>query len=122
MRWLAAIAFVLLLAAAPSGIGGPTTGAWAKYIEVGSEGWTDSKRFHAGERATVLVVGDHKGTNPLHLVVYDAKGTVVAEDKGSEHPVGDMVAVIWYPPREGEYRIELRNSSSALNRCYIAIK
>lgn len=122
MRRILGLALLLLLAAVPLGLASPLTGAWAKYIEVGPDGWTDAKQFRGGERATVLVVGDHLGTTSLHLIVKDAKGTVIAEDKGKDQPAGDMVAIIWYPPRDGEYRIELRNPGGAVNKCYIAIK
>ena len=111
---------LFFLASAPL-LGSPVTGAWAQYENL-LDAWTETKRFRGGERAVVSAVGDKTPGAGLRLRVFDAKGTLVAEDKGKEQPAGDMVAAQWYPPRDGDYRIEIRNLQARPNRCYITIK
>jgi hypothetical protein len=59
--------------------------------------------FKGGERACVIVVGDHKPVVPLALKVEDSTGKLIGEDKGGR----DLCAVIWYPARDGEYTIHI---------------
>ena len=68
------------------------------------------------------VKGDHKGSSIVHVTVHDAKKNLVAEDKGREMPVGDMAAVIWYPPREGEYTIVIRASDTRKADYFVVIR
>ena len=70
----------------------------------------------AGERACVVSVGSRASA----LTVKAAQGTVIAEDKAAGNMTGNIVAVIWYPPRAGEYRIEVRHPG--VRDCYVAIK
>ena len=121
MRRILALVVLSALISASLGVGSPIGGAWAKYVDV-PDVWTDTKTFRGGERATVMAVGENSPGASLTLAVYDPKGKLVAEDKGKEQPAGDVVAVIWYPPRNGDYRIEIRNSQGRVNRCYITIK
>jgi hypothetical protein len=76
------------------------------------------KEFRGGERACVIVKGDHEPVVDLELSVYDDRGKLVAEDKAG----GDFVAVIWYPPRDAVYRIEFFNPGAAYNDLYISLK
>jgi hypothetical protein len=61
--------------------------------------------FRGGERACVIVRGDHKPLVPLDVTVFDKDGAVVARDESER----DFLAVFWVPPRTAEYRIVVRN-------------
>ncbi len=74
--------------------------------------------FRAGERACVIVKGDHDPVVDLGLYVYDEKGELVTKDENG----GDFVAVIWYPPRDAKYRVEIANPGQTFNDCYISLK
>ena len=125
MRCILTCVFVFSLALAPIGIGSPTGGAWSKREKLpANEIWKTTKTFRGGERACVLVVGDHKQKEipHLHVKVYDKSNQLILEDKNNTTFVGDYVGIIWYPPRDGEYHIEVHNPSSEVNQCWIAIK
>ncbi len=122
MRSIFVLVPVFLLAAASIGAGGPVAGVWFQRKEIASEPWTLTKRFKGSERAVVLVRGSNHAGAGLHLTVHDADGKLVTEEKGKDPPVPDMVAVFWYPPRDGDYRIEIRNLDARANECYITIK
>lgn len=122
MRSIGFASILALLALVPLGVGSPTRGTESFVGQVvGADGWTDTRHYRGGERASVLVIGDHKEVPQLEVTVYDAKGAVVATDKTSNRLVSDMVGVVWFPPRDGDYRIVVRNPDSP-NKCYIAIK
>jgi hypothetical protein len=74
--------------------------------------------FRGGERACVIVKGDHKPVVDLKLVVYDQKDQVVVKDERG----GDLVGVVWYPPRDAVYKIKIHNPGKEYNRCYISFK
>jgi hypothetical protein len=67
--------------------------------------------FKGGERACVIVEGDHKPVINLVLEVRDAENKLVARDNAG----GDICAVIWYPPRTGAYTIWLENKQNDYN-------
>lgn len=100
--------------------GGPVGGSWSKFVEL--EDTRPAKQlmaFRGNERAAVLAVGDrHDPAAKLHIAVYDAKGTLVAEDKSDT----DFAGVVWYPPRDEEYRIEISQSGAGASQVYVAIK
>jgi len=83
---------------------------------------TFKEKFKGGERACVIVIGDHNPVVPLHLKVQDAKGNLIGEDKNG----GDYCAVIWYPPRDGVYIISVAvphiGGDADWNKLYIAVK
>jgi hypothetical protein len=123
---------LIFLALVPFSSGAPTTGtSWAyRKIEAGTESggkitepgnWQLSKVFVAGQRACVIVVGDHKPVVDVEIKVYDSRKNLVAYDKGSE-PAQDFAAVTWYPPREEKYQIVINSYGSAYNLCSVAIK
>jgi hypothetical protein len=122
MRRILVLTLLSLLAVVPIGVGSPTEGSSADFYDLGPTVWTTTKKFNAGERACVLAVGDHQERVTLEVNVYDAKGILVASDKTANLLVGDFVGVIWYPPRAGEYRIEVKNPGSRVNKCYIAVR
>jgi hypothetical protein len=78
--------------------------------------------FKGGERACVIVIGDHDPVVRLRVKVEDAKGQVVAEDDYG----GDFCAAIWFPPRDGEYLISISvphiGGEQDWNKLYIAVK
>ena len=74
--------------------------------------------FRGGRRACVIVQGDHDPVVDLGVYVYDSNQQLVAKDDGR----GDIVAAIWYPPRDGSYKIVVHNSGEQWNRCYIVVK
>jgi len=80
-----------------------------------------SAEFRGGERACVVAVGDHEPVVDMGLVVYDEAGRKVAEDAGNE-AAPDYVAVIWYPPRDGKYVIEIRSAGEIENRVFISLR
>jgi hypothetical protein len=123
MRRILALAMVFSLAGAPLGVGSPSDGDWSKNEEI-SPGvvWTRTKMFRGGERAGVsAAVLTPGGGAQLRLAVFDKKGELVAEDQGTKL-ISDFVAVSWYPPRDGEYRIELRNTGTRSPKIWIAIR
>ena len=123
MRRVIPLVVLSLLALVPFGNSSPSDGSSATRPEVGSAPWTTTRNFRGGERACVFAFGDHKPVVNLHLLVYEVKsGSLVAEDKANNSLVGDYVGVVWYPPRTGDYKIELRNPGAEVNKCYVAIK
>jgi hypothetical protein len=80
-----------------------------------------SKVFAAGQRACVVVIGDHKPVVDLEIKIYDAKKNLVAHVRGQE-PARDFVAVMWYPPRQEKYQIVINSYGKVHNECSIAIK
>ena len=76
------------------------------------------EKFRAGERACVIAFGDQRPIVDLEIVVFDAKNQVVAQAKWG----GDLVAAIWYPPRDGAYKIEVRNYGKEYNDVYVSVK
>jgi hypothetical protein len=83
---------------------------WQVRIGAGSSADT-TKRFRGGERACVIVVGDHQPRSPTEVRVYDARKRLVSESKSNT----DTVAVIWYPAETAEYRIEILNRGGEYN-------
>jgi len=102
----------------------PLKGGYALQAKVpgGQDKQLFEDTFKAGERACVIVIGDHNPPVPLHLKVLDAKGNLIGEDKS----VGDYCAVIWYPPRDGVYVVSVAvpniSGDANYNILYIAVK
>jgi hypothetical protein len=117
--------FTVVLAMLLSGLlvslgnGSPLTGkrAIGKRIDADSN-FILREKFRGGERACLIVKGDHKPIVNLGVYIYDAKDRLVAED----HAGGDYVAVIWYPPRDSVYKIKVHNPGKEYNECYISFK
>jgi hypothetical protein len=81
-------------------------------------------RFVGNERACVIVKGDHDPVMDLVVKVFDRQGKLIAQDNG-----GDVLAVIWYPPRSEDYFIEINQDPAdktafkdGYNALYIAVK
>jgi hypothetical protein len=85
-------------------------------------------KFKGGERACVLVMGDHKPIVPVVLEIRDDQGRLVGRDDPAQgvsaaNALGnDLAAVIWYPPRDGYYRITIESHGKEYNDVYIRIK
>jgi hypothetical protein len=119
---LFATALVAFAVLTPASLSSPIEGAVARKLDVPAQGLIIPMQFRGGQRASVQVVGDHKSGGIVHVAVKDAKDNLIAEDKGRELPVGDLAAVIWYPPRDGEYRITIRNLDNRAAKYFVAIR
>lgn len=85
----------------------------------GSPGiWERKIKFVGGERACVIIQGDHKPIVDVGIEIQDATGRVVAKDTGK----GDLAAVVWYPPEDGEYNIVVKNPNRLENDCFVMIR
>ncbi len=100
------------------GTAGPAAGPLAikKVYKPGAHEF--SVTFKGGQRACVIVVGDHDPVVRLQLQVFDANNKLVALDQAP----GDFAAVMWYPPRDAQYRIRFQFSSEIENICHITVK
>lgn len=103
---MAAFGCVLASALQAGPVGGPT----ARELRLLPAGDTPyavefALKFTAGQRACIIVRGDHKPPVPLEIAVYGSDAQLVAEDKSDQ----DILAAIWTPARTGEYRVVLRN-------------
>ncbi len=84
-------------------------------------------KFKGGERACVIAMGDHNPVQPISLEVYERR---VFEDKSKKPtPVAtadsgnsDLVAVMWYPPRDAEYVVVIATHGNVYNVCYVSVK
>jgi hypothetical protein len=125
MLRLASVTAMLLMILSGLGQSAPLNGsrAFSKKIS-GQDEYEFSDVFQGGQRACVLVKGDHKPPVDLKLTVHDGEGKLVGQD------VGDFAAVIWYPPRDGTYTIRIFNpgyeppepGDPIYTECYIAVK
>lgn len=116
-----AVLLTILFLAAPLGAG-PIGGGFAREEKIGGTPWKDSRKFRAGERASVLVANKGEGSSNFHIAVFDAKGTLVVEDKNRQAAREDLVGVVWFPPRDGEYRIEIKNLEGQVSGCFVTVK
>lgn len=104
-----------------SGKSGPVDGRAAGKITLplGHPGKAKMERvFVGGERACVIIRGDHDPVVNIGIKVHDAKGVLVAEDDGK----GDIAAVIWYPAETGIYTISFTNPNETNNLCEISVR
>jgi hypothetical protein len=125
---------LLMLAVAMPGHGGPVDGSsWTK-VQVPAGGgsiqggnasepgtWSLTRTFAAGQRASVIAIGDHDPVVDVEIKIYDSKNQLVVKRRGAE-PAPDFVMVTWYPPREENYKIEVNSYGKVANIVSIAIK
>ncbi len=124
------------------GAAGPVTGNWAFKPKIGGQGTLTLQKdtpmssgklgnrvkFKGGRRACVIVMGDHDPIVPVTLQIHDDQGNLVAVDEpgknvdSSKAPGNDVCAVVWYPPRDGYYKITIQNTGRDWNQCWVAIK
>ncbi len=81
-----------------------------------------TKTFKGGERASVVAIGDHQPIVPVGIQVRDKEGALVAQDIGSGAKTADFAAVVWFPPRDGEYTIIILNFGAEYNDIAVAVK
>ena len=118
---------VSLLSFVPFGVSSPVDGGLASRPEIGGgQTYSVKKSFRAGERAAVLALiqaarVDASMVN-LSIAVYDKKGTLVVEDKAVGSAQFDFATVFWYPPRDGDYTVEVSNTSSLPVPIWVAVK
>lgn len=74
--------------------------------------------FKGGERACIIVEGDHRPVVDLFVEVFDEQGNLVAQDRHG----GDLCAVIWYPPEDGEYDVHVHNTGKDWNELTLVFK
>ena len=122
MRRILALVLLSSLSLAPFGVSSPIGGSTAQSPELQDGVWTTTRTFRAGERACVLSIGNRDDAPNLEVTIRDAKGILIAEDKAGGSLVGNIVAVMWYPPHDGDYRIEVRNPESRSKKAYVVIK
>lgn len=122
MRRALIAAVCLLLLSAGHGGAGAVAGGRAEYLQPIHP--TDDPvpvaivEFQGGERACVIVEGDHKPVMDLELYVLDQQRRVVAKDTDG----GDFCAAIWYPPKTAKYIIAIHNKGNTWNQCWISVK
>jgi hypothetical protein len=117
-----------LLAAAHDGTAGPVGGTVGRYykLEAGST-LRFAAEFKGGERACVIVKGDHDPRVDITIAVFEVKGGSGAKEQ-SLVPVakdtagGDLCSVIWYPPRTARYAVEISSSGGVWNKIWLAVK
>lgn len=109
----------LLLATGPAE-GGPVRGGYHEWVQVeaGIPYLFEPVLFKGGERACVIVVGDLNPPMNITVKVFDHNKKLVARDERG----GDFAAVIWYPPENGLYQVEIQTDGSVFNRCYVSWK
>jgi hypothetical protein len=74
--------------------------------------------FRGNQRACVIVEGDHEPVMNLKLQVFDGQNQLVAQDVAG----GDIVAVIWYPPKTQTYTITVTSNGNTWNGLDIVVK
>jgi hypothetical protein len=128
-------AIVALLAALGAAVAGPVDGPTSMELRVpaskpGEIGEADfTREFKGGQRAAVIIVGDHRPVVDLEVRVYETskdstEEKLVARDGGGK----DILGAVWIPARTGSYRIVIRNPSeykpdtNPYDKCYIAIR
>jgi hypothetical protein len=122
MRRLTFLCGLLLVACATGGSGAPVKGPYPKSKQV-VEAYgvrTYAETFKAGERASIVVVGN--GATYLGLYVHDEGGNCVAWDDKGDYPNRDDLAVQWFPPKAARYTIEVRNFGPSPNTFEMAIR
>lgn len=119
LRWFLILALMGTIGGAVRVSAGPIKGPMGAKVRIDEKSTRAFPlEFKGGERACIIVRGDHNPVVDLHLVVKDSRGNIVAEDGGH----GDIVSAIWYPERDGTYLISVTNSGVQYNECYFVAK
>ena len=97
--------------------GGPLPRTSPRTIKIDpSYPFIENIKFQGGERACVIALSLGDMAPNITLTIHDSLDRLVAEDQGRR------TAVIWYPPRTGEYKIGIRSASSQESSIYLAVK
>ena len=112
------LVLIVLLAAWTSGFSAPVNGPRSLGSKNSlSNGVLEFKEtFRGGERACVIARGHRE--DDLGIQVFDPAGNTVAKVDNS----GDLVAAIWYPPRDANYRVKIFSPEGKSKSCYISLK
>jgi hypothetical protein len=88
-------------------------------VFVGAQGQKEFEEvFEGGRRACVIAMGGHQRVIDVGIAIYDEGNRLITEDQGG----GDIVAAIWYPPRDAKYKIVVKNSGLENNSMYLVFK
>jgi hypothetical protein len=117
-----------LLTLASYGLAGPVQGSLGSYykLEPGSR-LRFAGQFKGGERACVIVKGDHDPPADITITVFELKQDPITKEI-VENPVardnagGDLCSVIWYPPRTTRYAVQVSSNGSVWNKIWVAVK
>ena len=121
MRSASLLGIALVLTSAPLLDGGPVGGGLLEKVE--KSPWKVTMKFRGGEKATVLArAAAPESKTKLHVTISDAHGKTIVEASGKNPPSASMVAVFWYPPRDAEYTIAIKNLSEGANKCWVAMR
>jgi hypothetical protein len=112
----AALSLCMLGALSASLWAEPISGSHSNGVRIGANDrhTLPPEKFVGGRRACIIALvleGDE-----VTITVFDSKDRKIGSDKGSR------AAVIWYPPRDEEYRIEIVNHAADKARIYVAVK
>jgi hypothetical protein len=118
MKRLFVLVPMLLFITVPGSKGGPLKGAHTLKTQIGAKSHMEfEEAYQGGRRACVIAVGDRKPSVDITIAVYDDAKQLVTE----EHNL-DYVAAIWYPPRDGVYKVVVSNSGVEYNEMYLVFK
>jgi hypothetical protein len=117
-----------LLAAGHFGTAGPVGGPVGRYakLEPGST-LRFAAQFKGGERACVIVKGDHDPPMDITITVFEIKEDPASKQQSlvpvaKDNAGGDLCSVIWYPPRTAQYAVEISSHGSVWNKIWLAVR
>ena len=118
-RWIASVGLIAMLFPTAVLESSPMHGQHRdEQIEIDAN---DTREFletyRGGQRACVIVAAQTGADVRLKIDVYDAKKELTATTEQSE-----IAAVVWYPPRDGQYKIRVQNRGAVSAMCSIAWK
>lgn len=122
MRRVLIFVLFALLGVVPLGAGSPVDGMFSQRAELKAGVWSTTRDFRGGEQAAVLALGQNDAPFNLEVSVFNAANELVAQDKADGTLTGNLVGVVWYPPADGPYRIEVRHPTPGVNTVYVAVK
>lgn len=121
MRYLSGtlLAAMLLLFAWSTGVGAPVNGprSLGSKNSLADGAFELKEAFRGGERACVIALAINP-KDDLAIEVFDDRGRMVARVENN----GDLIAAIWYPPRDAVYRIKISSPEGKSKSCYVSLK
>ncbi|MBM4071555.1 MAG: hypothetical protein FJ271_21865 [Planctomycetes bacterium] len=113
------VAVLMILVAWSAGVGAPVSGprSLGSKNSLADGAFEIKESFRGGERACVIARGGSR-EDDLAIEVFDDRGRLVARVENS----GDLVAAIWYPPRDAVYRIKIFSPENKSKSCYVSMK
>jgi phosphotransferase system glucose/maltose/N-acetylglucosamine-specific IIC component len=122
-KLLVLFAFLVLIGCTALTVAAPVQGiitAKSRIPLLSYSGWSDSVAFKGGERAVVVVDGNHQ--TYMGVYIFDEEGNCIAHDDLGNQRRPDDLEVEWVPPRTGRYRVEVRNFGSRPNVFELALR